>query len=94
MKCLRNYIHISETLIKNTKAMTKYFLSRFVRLKRTDCQMIEVGGGGQQPPWLPHSILEFGFFWLFFKVRLAYLGPGNLATLTLVLLAIANGQIG
>ena len=30
---------------------------------------------------LPASILVFGFFWLFLKVRLAFLGPGNLATL-------------
>ena len=30
---------------------------------------------------LPASILVFGFFWLFLKVSLAFLGPGNLATL-------------
>ena len=37
---------------------------------------------------LPASILVFGFFWLFLKVSLAFLGPGNLATLTRLSAAI------
>ena len=35
---------------------------------------------------LPASILVFGFFWLFLKVSLAFLGPGNLATIDSILL--------